>query len=268
MDGSTVVSTVVKIVGEKLGSAAFKELGLIWGVKDDLETLESTISTVRNVVANAEERCLIKDDPLYNWLRELKDVVYDADDLLDTIYLEAEKWKVKPYGHIGNFISNVNPIKRLKQAHKIKSLNKKLDTIAAKREKFHLQSTVVGSREEAYFKNRETFFENRKTHSKVDEDNICGRETELEDIIRQLKQIDANENISIISVVGLGGVGKTTLAQLVYNNDDELKGYFEHKMWVYVSQEFKITRIVTAMIESKNVISSIWIPLLKISLDN
>ncbi|KAJ3684299.1 hypothetical protein LUZ61_013463 [Rhynchospora tenuis] len=247
MDGSTVVSTVVKIVGEKLGSSAFKELGLIWGVKDDLEELEGIISTVRDVVANAEDRCLIKDNPLYNWLRELKDVFYDADDLLDKIYWDDEKWKVKPYGQtskfIGSFISNVNPIKRLKLAHKIQSVNKKLSIIADKKANFHLPSMVVGSREETYFKNRETF-------SEVDEDDICGRDTELQDIIRQLKHTDANENISIISIVGLGGLGKTTLAQLIYNNEDELNEYFKPKMWVYVSQDFDVKRIVTAMIES------------------
>ncbi|KAJ4783544.1 Rp3-like disease resistance protein [Rhynchospora pubera] len=243
MDGSTVVSTVVKIVGEKLGSAALKEFCLIWGVKDDLERLEKTISTVRVVLANAEDCCLIKNDPLYNWLRELKDVLYDADDVLDQIYLEAEKWKVKPYGQTHKFIYNVNPIKRLNLGHKIKSLNRKLDTIAARKAKFHLQSTDVGSREETNCNNRETC-------SLLHEESICGRDNELKNIVSQLKHIDANEHISIISIVGLAGLGKTTLARLIYNNEDELKGYFVHKMWVHVSQNFNVKKIVTDMIQS------------------
>ncbi|KAJ1688946.1 hypothetical protein LUZ63_013101 [Rhynchospora breviuscula] len=212
---------------------------MLWGVKKDLEILESTISTIKDVLDDAEQCCL-KNKQVFNWLRELKEVVYDADDLLDTFNLETEKRKKESYGQasrvIGNFLSNVNPIKRLKLGHKIKSINKRLDIIAAKRTKFHLQITAVGSREETYFKNRETL-------SMVDEDSICGRDNEREEIMSQLKQSDGNENISIISIVGLGGLGKTTLAQLVYNNEDDLKGYFYPKIWVYVSQDFDVGRI-------------------------
>ncbi|KAJ4787014.1 Disease resistance protein (CC-NBS-LRR class) family protein [Rhynchospora pubera] len=90
----------------------------------------------------------------------------------------------------------------------------------------------------------------------VDKDSICGRDNEREEILSQLKQTHGNENVSIISIVGLGGLGKTTLAQLVYNNEDDLKGYFYPKIWVYVSQDFNAGRIVRASIESMSQIKS------------
>ncbi|KAJ3684303.1 hypothetical protein LUZ61_013467 [Rhynchospora tenuis] len=188
MAGTIAVSTLVKIVGEKLGSKLLKEFSSLWGVKNDLEALESAISTIRDVLDDAEQY-FQENKPVYNWLMKLKEVVYDADDLLDKIYLEAEKEKSKSYGKtskVGNFISNANPLKPLKfkLVNKIKSINKRLDAVAAEKEKYLL-----------------------------------------------------------------GGLGKTTLAQLAYN-EDELKEYFNLKIWVYVSQDFNIGNIVTAMMDS------------------
>ncbi|KAJ4807356.1 Disease resistance protein (CC-NBS-LRR class) family [Rhynchospora pubera] len=154
-----VVSPLVKVVGDKLGSALSNEFSMLWGVKKDLKTLESNISTIRDVLNDAEQCCL-KDEHVFNWLGELKEVVYDADDLLDTFILE--KRKMESYGQtsrvIGNFISDVNLVKRSKLGKKIKSINERLDTIAAKRTKFHLQITATRSREETYSINPNTYY--------------------------------------------------------------------------------------------------------------
>ncbi|XP_071719107.1 putative disease resistance RPP13-like protein 1 [Rutidosis leptorrhynchoides] len=51
-----------------------------------------------------------------------------------------------------------------------------------------------------------------------------------------------NQNVSIISIVGLGGVGKITLAQLLYNNGKVIDE-FDLKRWVCVSEEFDVLTI-------------------------
>ncbi|PPD67467.1 hypothetical protein GOBAR_DD35654 [Gossypium barbadense] len=72
----------------KLSSRALSQIRLCWNVKNDLDNLKSTVSTIKAVLLDAEERSvtsqLVKD-----WLEKLKDVLYDADDLLDDFSTEA-----------------------------------------------------------------------------------------------------------------------------------------------------------------------------------
>ncbi|KAJ1688945.1 hypothetical protein LUZ63_013100 [Rhynchospora breviuscula] len=244
MVGTIAVSTLVKIVGEKLGSTLLKEFSSLWDVKNDLQALESAVSTIRDVLDNAEQYYQNNNIPVYNWLMKLKEVVSDVDNLLDKIYLEAEKEKAKSYGKtnkVGKFISK-KPLK-FKLVNKIKSVNKRLIAIAAEKEMYfsYLDTFVVESKKPC--------IENRETCSIKNKDCIFGRDDEKEDIVSVLKRIDGKKNVSVISIVGIGGMGKTTLAQLAYN-EDELKEYFNPKIWVYVSQNFNIENILNVMIES------------------
>ncbi|XP_043694293.1 putative disease resistance protein RGA3 [Telopea speciosissima] len=91
-----------------------------------------------------------------------------------------------------------------------------------------------------------------KSGSLLDESLTLGRKEDVEAIKNKLLSSNPNENqkqVSVIAIVGLGGLGKTTLAQLVYN-DPDVKKHFESRAWVCVSTDFNAVRLTSAILES------------------
>jgi Holliday junction resolvasome RuvABC ATP-dependent DNA helicase subunit len=88
------------------------------------------------------------------------------------------------------------------------------------------------------------------TTSLVEEYEICGRNCEKEEIINLLLSNDATDNeMGVISIFGMGGIGKTTLAQLVYNNN-RVKQQFDLEAWVCVSEEFDVFKVTKTILEA------------------
>jgi Leucine-rich repeat (LRR) protein len=139
------------------------------------------------------------------------------------------------------FFSESNQLKYgIKMGHKIKAVRERLDNMAADQIKFGFIERPIG-----------TQFEHRKredTHSFVPEKEVIGREDERKAIKELLLDSNVKENVSIIPIVGIGGLGKTMLAQYVYN-DEEVKKHFEPRVWVCVSDPFDVKTIVQKIVE-------------------
>ncbi|RVW40752.1 putative disease resistance RPP13-like protein 1 [Vitis vinifera] len=81
------------------------------------------------------------------------------------------------------------------------------------------------------------------------EPDVYGRDEDKTQVLDLLRKVEPNENnVSVISIVGLVGVGKTTLARLVYN--DDLAKNFELKAWVCVNDVFDVENITKAILNS------------------
>ncbi|KAH7688919.1 P-loop containing nucleoside triphosphate hydrolase protein [Dioscorea alata] len=89
----------------------------------------------------------------------------------------------------------------------------------------------------------------RVTTSLTNERKIYGRNDEIQWLIEFLTgpNVD-NSNVSVVPIVGMGGIGKTTLAQFVFNNR-EIKNYFDKKAWIYVSNHFDRFKITKEMVD-------------------
>ncbi|XVF56726.1 hypothetical protein PTKIN_Ptkin06aG0143300 [Pterospermum kingtungense] len=84
----------------------------------------------------------------------------------------------------------------------------------------------------------------------VDTSDVVGRDSDKEKLIHQMlsNESDVEGGVSIIPIIGMRGIGKTTLAQLIFN-DETVKNHFEFRMWVSVTLDFNFRRILKDMIE-------------------
>ncbi|KAB2594794.1 disease resistance protein RGA2-like [Pyrus ussuriensis x Pyrus communis] len=232
------------IIG-RLGSLAFQEIGLIWGVQDEFQKLKETVARFQAVLLDAEQKQANNEVKL--WLQSVEDAVYEADDVLDEFNTEAQRRQMVPGNtklskKVGLFFSNSNQLVfGLNMGHKIKDINKRLSEVANRRP-LHLEV----NREDTRFVMRE-----RVTHSFVPKENIIGRDEDKKAIIQLLLDPISTENVSTISIVGFGGLGKTALAQLIFN-DEVIQNHFELKIWTCVSNVFELDILVKKILQSKN----------------
>ncbi|XP_068343083.1 putative disease resistance protein RGA3 [Pyrus communis] len=251
MDVLEVLHTIpVEGILKSVASLAAQEISLFRGFKKELTELHQSSLAIQDYLGDVAHQQCHKRKAVEDWVKKLKDVAHDADEVLEDINYEVLRRKAELQNYMTrkvlNFFSPSNPILfRQKMAHKIKNINASLAVLKSEASFIGLVARTVDQTLPA-MGNRETdssFGHNEK---------IIGREKIVSDIIATLiESKNQEEYLSVKAVVGLGGLGKTTLAKSVFN-DDAIGRHFEEKMWVCVSNTFEVNSILNRMLESLN----------------
>ncbi|CAN6697172.1 unnamed protein product [Malus baccata var. baccata] len=243
--GEAFLSASIQTLCDKIGSGELMDF--FRGKKLDhslLEKLKLTFLALDAVLDDAEEKQMEKPR-VGKWLDELKHAVFDAEDLLDEIDTEVLRSKVEAEfstkkTQVWNFLStSLNPF--------YQGMNGRIQTLFQRLEHLAQQTDVLGLRGGVGVK----VSQRTPTTSFVEHEfSTYGRDEDEAKLKTLLLSDDASGgNISVIPIVGMGGVGKTTLAQLLYNNDS-VKEHFDVRAWACVSEDFDAFRVTKTLFQS------------------
>ncbi|KAK4412778.1 putative disease resistance protein RGA3 [Sesamum alatum] len=255
-----IVSAPLQVIIDRLASLTVQETSLILGVDEEVRKLQRTLERIRAIVAHVEEnRSFFSESHSAEawkvWLKDVEELLYSADDLLDGISLDLSKHMASRSADGGEdkqvrdmLLSSFKltvprEISRIRQ--ELGDIAKEMDAI------FMIEVKKLGTDEKLKCRPVWCSSYSCARSSLVDEEYVVGRDKERNEIVEMLldQELSSRTNVSVVPIVGMGGIGKTTLAQIVYN-DHRLVGKFDLKMWASVSMDFDTISITKSIIES------------------
>ncbi|GMP41635.1 hypothetical protein CsSME_00011670 [Camellia sinensis var. sinensis] len=240
------ISPFVQAMVDKL-SSYFGNLVSTADVGTGIQNLKKALEDLETLLADAENK-QVYDKDIKKWLEEVQPLAYDADDLLDDFATEAlERKLMAEETTMGRRpakfprLSSIVPF-NLKTGSKLNEITSQLQEVASKGKDLGLDKRLVGR--------MSTDLRQRSQTTCLREPHIHGRDEAIKQIMELLLGDAPTGNFfDIIPIVGMGGIGKTTLAQHIYN-DDRVEKHFNLKAWACVSDDFEVMRITKAILES------------------
>ncbi|KAL3507496.1 hypothetical protein ACH5RR_032878 [Cinchona calisaya] len=247
-----LLGSTVQVLLEKTISLASEQIGLFVGFKKDLEELKKSSTMIQAFLEDAEKK-QINENSVKLWLKKLERVAFDAGNLLDDFNYEILHRKVTIQNQMKRkicfFFSPSNPVAfRCRMVNKIKNINSNLERINEEASKLSLMSQI-GAKDAITLLPPKGFRKSRQTDSVTIDTSFVGRDDDVSKIVAQLTATINNESVCVLPIVGMGGIGKTTLARKVFN-DLKIKKHFDKRIWVCISDDFDVDRLFGLILES------------------
>ncbi|XP_027152150.1 disease resistance protein RPM1-like [Coffea eugenioides] len=241
-----MAESVVGFLINQLSTLLSQEITLLGGLKSDVQFIKDELGSMKSFLREAEAK-EDNDSQLQEWLKQVREVAYDTEDVLDDFTFRfARGYKDGFCGKAGKIY---NSIKNLKARHQIsleiKDIKARVGDISERRRRFPSQ---YGTQERGSSSSRQVNpdFGIRTQSLFIEEARLVGIDKPKAELISKI--LDDHSQLKVVSVAGMGGLGKTTLVKKVYD-DAAVKKRFQSHAWITVSQNFQFRDIIKNLIQ-------------------
>ncbi|XP_078173109.1 putative disease resistance RPP13-like protein 3 [Carex rostrata] len=242
-----MTEAVVGYVLRKLANIIEEKMEYLGGVGNKVQWVQRELTRIQCCLRDADAKRK-GDARVQNWLNELRDVAYRIEDAIDTLFIEVEN-------HCQKDPSFLHKLKKLchmplevpilhKLANELGEIENVLKEISKSRVEYGIELLQEKGKGEAII-----LPSRRAVHQEVDDESeIVALQADKNNILKLLRPEETLRRV-VITIVGTGGLGKTTLAHMVYRS---AKAEFKYHIMLSVSQQFSITDLLRKMLRQLN----------------
>ncbi|XP_062081318.1 disease resistance protein RPM1-like [Humulus lupulus] len=245
----------VGLVIDKLIPLLTEEAYLLRGIHKEVERIKCDLDFLLAFLKNADARIEQTNQIITNnchgvkvWVEKLRKASFEVEDVIDEYTHLMVKQRCHP--HIKRFVAFVRRstclVIKLKSRHdtasKIKDIRQMIQDINQTRASYGFNFTL---HEESTFASRtSSWYDPRKSSCFLRESDIVGIESSRDELIEKVE--DGSPRRTVISLVGMGGLAKTTLAHQVYVC---MKRSFDCHAWIEVSQSYEKVELLQKLLK-------------------
>ncbi|KAK8633411.1 hypothetical protein V6N13_014257 [Hibiscus sabdariffa] len=226
---SSAVITICKLLGE--------EAVYLWGVEKQVDRLQTELKWMRSslMVADVKQD---EDERIRLWVAEIRELAYDAEDVIEDFVLRVgSKRKGGVSGCIKRSACILNEGREVHETRsKIEEIIERILDLVRRLQVYGVKGLRDGEGSSYLSVRREL----RRPYPHIMDQNVVG----LNDVIKELvpKLVEERTQCRLVSIWGMGGLGKTTLAKKLYHHS-RVTTHFQHLAFVFVSQQFQTRKV-------------------------
>ncbi|XP_072959279.1 putative disease resistance protein At1g50180 [Typha angustifolia] len=204
-----MVDVIVSQLVSNLGKPIIQEIGLLWGVRNQVNSLSAELRAIECFLKDMSFRQR-QDERTKNWVLELRDVAYEAEDIVETFMLDVDMH---------------GPLRRAVRHHDIardiERVLAKIKEITDRR--FRYSATPDERGGEGSSRAASSIW--RRSFPHLGDDVIIGLDNDANSLLQRL--LAPGGRREVVAITGMGGSGKTTLATIVYNRASKATLHFQ-----------------------------------------
>ncbi|KAL8052223.1 hypothetical protein ABFX02_06G199000 [Erythranthe guttata] len=225
---------------KSLGVLVVEKAGFLQGVEEQVKWLKRELKRMQCYLKDAAEK-QAQNESIRQWISDIREVAQDADDVIETFILKfdtprSSEWSLERLIYIPKHLYHLNVVGK-----EIDSIKAKLEDIERSRVRYGIQN--LGEMTESSRRSEVGEVEwRRRLYPWQKDEHVVGLERDMK-LLLENAILDGREGRAVATVVGMGGIGKSTLAKKVYNHSGVAK-QFDIRAWVVVSSDFRPRDII------------------------
>ncbi|MED6199414.1 hypothetical protein PIB30_075757 [Stylosanthes scabra] len=235
-----MVDSVVTFALDNLSRLLASEVTLLSGVKDQIRSLSDELKFMNIFIKSSEGK---RHDPVVREVvNQIVDAAYEAEDVVDTYVVNVNKQRSR--NMLSKFFHSKDHVMMLHEVNgQINNIKRRIDEIYQNKSKYGIQQGDFESHIENKEFAKDLLLARRRD---VEEEEVVGLVHDSDEVIRQLER--GSSSRSVVCILGMGGLGKTTLARKIYNSD-KMKRMFSCCMWSFVSNDYRAQEFLLSLLK-------------------